>query len=58
MVSHGDRPSSPLDSESEVWMMIGIAVRMSIDIGLHVVSLLLWSMSAAEVLGLLHVCHI
>jgi len=26
------------DSESEVWMMTGLAVRMSIDLGLHLVS--------------------
>lgn len=28
------------DSESEVWMMTGLAVRMAIDAGLHVVSVL------------------
>lgn len=27
------------DSESEVWMMTGLAVRMAIDAGLHIVSL-------------------
>ncbi len=27
----------PVDSESEVWMMTGLAVRMSIDLGLHLV---------------------
>ena len=27
-----------LDSESEVWMMTGMAVRMSLDLGLHIVS--------------------
>jgi len=27
-----------VDSESEVWMMTGLAVRMSIDLGLHLVS--------------------
>lgn len=27
-----------VDSESDVWMMVGMAVRMSIDLGIHRVS--------------------
>jgi len=29
---------TPLDSESEEWMMTGMAVRMAVDLGLHMVS--------------------
>lgn len=34
-----EHPAETADSESEVWMMTGLAVRMSIDAGLHIVGL-------------------
>jgi hypothetical protein len=34
---------TPPDAESEIWMMTGMAVRMSVDLGLHIVRAQWWS---------------
>lgn len=49
--------ADPADSESELWMLTGMAVRMSIDLGLHIVGVMPYSSDLGFMLLLMSRTH-